>query len=306
MSGGGNKRRSALLSSAPVLAPPVAVASSTPSVGTKRSGMVLSDAAEQDGSGQREVWEEMEGSPVFKKSRLDNAGEYLVSGGNDDGNNESNESNNGGNNESNNNNDGQGAAHSQPASTQGSSARSRTHSPDASSVFDASGAEDATWVTTATEPDAAAAVMPVAPVVRPRAAAALTREQAREVRSLTHLLFLRKIREDGMLMDVCVCRRRRFSGYGSASRATSCARGKSRFRSRTCRRGPCRRWPRRRRLRMRVRVRMWCGRSRIHRKARRGLRARPRPQRTARTWWLPRPLPSRRNKHDKHHTMFML
>ncbi|ATY60993.1 cyclin-dependent kinase [Cordyceps militaris] len=67
-----------------------------------------------------------------------------------------------------------------PVSTQ-SSTRSRTHSPDASSVFDASGAEDATWVTTATEPEfvggGAPAMNPATTRTPPRA---LTREQTRE------------------------------------------------------------------------------------------------------------------------------
>lgn len=61
-----------------------------------------------------------------------------------------------------------------PSSTQDS--RSRTHSPDTSSVFDSScAAEDASWSTAATEPD-----MLYSAASR-RRVVALTREQAREV-----------------------------------------------------------------------------------------------------------------------------
>ncbi|KAH7329368.1 hypothetical protein B0I35DRAFT_473981 [Stachybotrys elegans] len=60
--------------------------------------------------------------------------------------------------------------------------RSRSHSPDTSSVFDTS-AGDASWATTATEPDNMAE--PVAPVItRPRA---LTREEAREKAQILRL-----------------------------------------------------------------------------------------------------------------------
>ncbi len=60
---------------------------------------------------------------------------------------------------------------------QDSASRSRTHSPDASSVFDSScAAEDASWATAATEPD----VLYASAASRPRVVA-LTREQAREV-----------------------------------------------------------------------------------------------------------------------------
>ncbi|OAA80668.1 cyclin-dependent kinase [Akanthomyces lecanii RCEF 1005] len=62
-----------------------------------------------------------------------------------------------------------------PPSTQSS----RTHSPDASSVFDAEGQEDATWVTTAT--DDVGVMVPVVVAARPPPPrVVLTREQARE------------------------------------------------------------------------------------------------------------------------------
>lgn len=76
-------------------------------------------------------------------------------------------------------------------STQDSS-RSRTHSPDASSVFDTSAAEDASWSTTATEPDVQLQLQQMQAVI-PGARARgvpLTREQAREVSLLSYLLFL--------------------------------------------------------------------------------------------------------------------
>ncbi len=143
-----SKRRSTgLLSSAPVLAPPVSVpASSTggaPSVGMKRrSGIVLQDPATTTTSQGRQA-EEEEQQQVAKKSKLEHHHH-------------------------------QQQAEQTPASTQSS----RTHSPDASSVFDVEGAEDATWLTTATELDVC--VMPVA--ARPPPRVVLTREQAREVR----------------------------------------------------------------------------------------------------------------------------
>ena len=65
---------------------------------------------------------------------------------------------------------------------QPSTQSSRTHSPDASSVFDAEGQEDATWVTTATEPDVGAMVPVVVAARPPPPRVVLTREQAREVR----------------------------------------------------------------------------------------------------------------------------
>ncbi len=70
-------------------------------------------------------------------------------------------------------------------STQDSS-RSRTHSPDASSVFDTSAAEDASWSTAATEPDVQLQLQQLhaaIPGSRPplTRGVPLTREQAREV-----------------------------------------------------------------------------------------------------------------------------
>ncbi|KAM3501026.1 hypothetical protein MY10362_005891 [Beauveria mimosiformis] len=138
------RRSLGLLSSAPVLAPPVAARhGGVPSVGMKRSGMVLHDDDDDNDSkyGQEKA---------AKKSKLDHADPVAAA-----------------------------AAAAVVSSTQSSTttARSRTHSPDASSVFDASAAEDATWLTAATEPDVVAAQTPPMVVARP---GALTREQARE------------------------------------------------------------------------------------------------------------------------------
>ncbi|OAA50132.1 cyclin-dependent kinase [Beauveria brongniartii RCEF 3172] len=138
------RRSLGLLSSAPVLAPPVATGhGGAPSVGMKRSGMVLHDNDNENDSkyGQEKA---------AKKSKLDHAEPVAAA-----------------------------AAAVVVSSTQSSTttARSRTHSPDASSVFDASAAEDATWLTAATEPDVVAAQTPPMVVARP---GALTREQARE------------------------------------------------------------------------------------------------------------------------------
>lgn len=142
-----NSRRSfGLLASAPVLAPPTpassAPGSNMPSVGMKRASGVGMVLPDDPAEQETE-------SPAAKKSKLDEQEDVT------------------------------------PASTQMSSAaeeRSRTHSPDASSVFDNSGAEDATWVTTATEPDVLAmhAALPSTVVVA-RPPQTLTREQAREV-----------------------------------------------------------------------------------------------------------------------------
>ncbi|KAM3530473.1 hypothetical protein NHJ13051_001306 [Beauveria bassiana] len=137
------RRSLGLLSSAPVLAPPVAARhGGVPSVGMKRSGMVLhEDDDDKDSKRGQEK--------AAKKSKIDHeepvaaAAEVAV------------------------------VSLTQSSTT---TARSRTHSPDVSSVFDASAAEDATWLTAATEPDVAAQTPPMV-VARP---GALTREQARE------------------------------------------------------------------------------------------------------------------------------
>ncbi|KAM3445476.1 hypothetical protein NHJ13734_000389 [Beauveria thailandica] len=141
------RRSLGLLSSAPVLAPPVAARhGGVPSVGMKRSGMVLHDDDDDNDSkyGQEKA---------AKKSKLDHAEPVAAAAA--------------------------AAAAVVVSSTQSSTttARSRTHSPDASSVFDASATEDATWLTAATEPDVVAAQTPPMVVARP---GALTREQARE------------------------------------------------------------------------------------------------------------------------------
>ncbi|KAM3515187.1 hypothetical protein MY11210_001199 [Beauveria gryllotalpidicola] len=145
------RRSLGLLSSAPVLAPPVAARHSgggVASVGMKRSGMVLHDDDDDDDDDNDSKCGQEKAS---KKSKLDHEEPVVAAA----------------------------AAVVVVSSTQSSTttARSRTHSPDASSIFDTSAAEDATWLTAATEPDVVAAQTPPMVVARP---GALTREQARE------------------------------------------------------------------------------------------------------------------------------
>ncbi|XWW97471.1 hypothetical protein V2A60_005453 [Cordyceps javanica] len=167
-----SRRSSGILSSAPVLAPPVVSPAARgsiggPSVGMKRAGMVLQDRDatgnrddmhedEEQHQHQQQTQQQQQQQPeqANKRSKLGHADTPA------------------------------------PAPTQSSTAttaRSRTHSPDASSVFDASGAEDATWVTTATEPDLVGPFFAAVPTTPPVRARALTREQAREKMEIIRL-----------------------------------------------------------------------------------------------------------------------
>ncbi|KAJ6787662.1 hypothetical protein PWT90_08818 [Aphanocladium album] len=156
-----SRRSSGLMASAPVLAPPAPAAAASPgmpSVGMKRSsGMVLQDPVTKTNTTPEEEEEE---SPAAKKSKLDQEEEAAATTTTTTTTTTT------------------AAAAAPPTSSAATTTtRSRTHSPDASSVFDASGAEDATWVT---EPDVLVQMAPVvAAVPRPPV---LTREQAREGR----------------------------------------------------------------------------------------------------------------------------